>query len=251
MTLKTMRKRSFRHGRLSDQVLQQLENMIDERFRPGMCLPTENELAERFSVSRIVIREAMKILEDRGVVEVRAGRGTIVIPPNSDRMKGSLFRLLRTSHSPALLEMTQLLELRQILEENAAGLAAVRATEEDLAEIEAAWESMRDGTVSEAIHAADLRFHRAIAHAAGNPFFEIVLEPLTEVFLKQIQLTDEVSVGVNGHYQVLKAVELHDPVAARVAVRRLLKTTQRDIRKALSSRSKPDSPETLDLAAEE
>jgi GntR family transcriptional repressor for pyruvate dehydrogenase complex len=243
MTLKTIRKRSFRHGRLSHQVLQQIENMIDESFQAGALLPTERELAERFSVSRIVIREAMKILEDRGVVEVRAGRGTIVIPPNSNRMKGSLFRLLRTSRSPALLEMSQLLELRQILEENAAGLAAVRATKEDIAEIQTAWESMRDGTVPEAIYTADLRFHRAIAHAAGNPFFEIVLEPLTEVFLKQIQLTGTVTVGVNRHYEVLKAIELHDPIAARVAVRRLMKFTQKDIRTALVSSGKLASRE--------
>jgi len=251
VTLKTMRKRSFRHGRLSSQVILQIENMIGDRFRPGTFLPTEDQLAERFSVSRIVIREAMKILEDRGVVEVRAGRGTIVIPPNPDRMKASLYRLLRGSKSPELLEMTQLLELREVLEESAAGLAAVRATAPDLAELQAAVNCMRDADVAEAIHTADLRFHRAIAHAAGNPFFEIVLEPLTEVFLKQIQLTDEVSVGVNRHYDVFKAIQQHDPVAARVAVRRLLKITQRDIRKALSSRRESHRPEDPELAAEE
>lgn len=243
VTLKTMRKRSFRHGRLSSQVLLQMENMIAKGYRPGMFLPTEGELAEQFSVSRIVIREAMKILEDRGVVEVRAGRGTMVIPPNSDRMKASLYRLLGGSHSPELLEMTQLLELREVLEESAAGLAAVRATAADLAEIEVALNSMRHANVFEAIHAADLRFHKAIAHAAGNPFFEIVLQPLTEVFLKQIQLTDQISVGVNRHYDVFKAIQERDPVAARVAVRRLLRITQRDIRKALSSRRKSHAPE--------
>lgn len=84
---KSMRKRTFRHGQLSSQVLLQIENMIAEGFPPGMHLSTEDELAERFRVTRIVIREAMKILEDRGVVEVRAGRGTIVVPPNSDRVK--------------------------------------------------------------------------------------------------------------------------------------------------------------------
>lgn len=251
MTLKTMRKRTFRHGRLSSQVLLQIENMIAEGLPPGMHLPTEDELAERFGVSRIVIREAMKILEDRGVVEVRAGRGTIVIPPNSDRLKASLYRLLRSSTSPALLEMTQLLELRQVLEENAAALAAVRATEADLVELEAALKSMRDGTVAEAIYAADLRFHIAIAHASGNPFFEIVLEPLTEVFLKQIQLTDEVNVGVNRHYDIFKAVQQRDPVAARLAARRLLKFTQSDIRKALSSRRETPRPEDPELVAEE
>ena len=233
--LKTMRKRTFRHGRLSGQVLLQIEKMITERFPLGAHLPTEDELAEQFRVSRIVIREAMKILEDRGVVEVRAGRGTIVVPAKSDRVKSSLYRLIRSSGTPMLQEMLQLLELRGVLEESAAGLAAVRATEVDLAEAEAALKSMREGTVAEVVHAADLQFHIAIARASGNRFFEIVLEPLTEVFLKQIQLTDKLNRGVEYHSEILKAIQRHDPVAARLAVRRLLNFTQKDIRKALSS----------------
>jgi GntR family transcriptional repressor for pyruvate dehydrogenase complex len=237
-TLKTIRKRTFRHGRLSGQVLLQIENMIAEGFPPGTHLPTEDELAEQFRVSRIVIREAMKIVEDRGVVEVRAGRGTIVVPAKSDHVKASLYRLIRSSGAPILQEMIQLLELRGVLEESAAGLAAVRATEADLAELEAALKSMREGIVAEAVYSADLRFHIAIARASGNRFFEVVLEPLTEVFLKQIQLTDKVNVGVNYHYEILKAIQLHDPVAARLAVRRLLNFTQKDIRKALSGGAK-------------
>lgn len=236
--MKTIRKRTFRHGRLSGQVLLQIENMIADRFPPGTHLPTEDELAEQFRVSRIVIREAMKIVEDRGVVEVRAGRGTIVVPAKSDRVKSSLYRLIRSSGAPILQEMIQLLELRGVLEESAAGLAAVRATEADLADLEAALKSMREGIVPEAVYSADLRFHIAIARASGNRFFEVVLEPLTEVFLKQIQLTDKLNVGVNYHYEILKAIQRHDPVAARLAVRRLLNFTQKDIRKALSGGAK-------------
>src|SRR6476646_2939398 len=74
----TMQKRSFRNGRLSEQVLHEMQRLITEEYpEPGSRLPKETELAERFQVSRIVVREAMKILEDRGVVEVRAGRGTL------------------------------------------------------------------------------------------------------------------------------------------------------------------------------
>jgi GntR family transcriptional repressor for pyruvate dehydrogenase complex len=242
-----MRKRTFPHGRLSGQVLLQIENMISgqvllqienmitERFPLGARLPTEDELAEQFRVSRIVIREAMKMLEDRGAVEVRAGRGTIVVPAKSDRVKASLYRLIRSSGTPVLQEMLQLLEFRGVLEESAAALAAVRATEADLAEIEVALKSMREGTEAEAVCAADLQFHISIARASGNRFFEIVLEPLTEVFLKQIQLTGKLNLGVKHHHEILKALQLHDPVAARLAVRRFLNFTQKDIRKALSA----------------
>lgn len=234
--MKTLRKRTFRHGRLSGQVLIQIESMIADKFLPGELLPTEDELADQFRVSRIVIREAMKMLEDRGLVEVRAGRGTTVVPAKSDRVKASLYRLIRGSGTPMLEEMLQLLELRGILEETAASLAAVRANESELAEAEVALNNMRDGSHSEAVHAADLQFHIAIARASGNRFFEIVLEPLTEVFLKQIQLTAKVHLGWKHHLEILKAIRLHDPVAARLAVRRLLNFTQKDIRKALSAR---------------
>src|ERR1041384_5899868 len=77
-----MQKRSFRKGRLREFALREIKRMITEEYpEPGSRLPKEAELADRFQVSRIVIREAMKILEDRGVVEVRAGRGTAAGAP--------------------------------------------------------------------------------------------------------------------------------------------------------------------------
>lgn len=236
--MNTMRKRSFRHGRLSGQVLVQLENMIAEQFPPGVRLPPEAELAEQFQVSRIVIREAMKMLEDRGVVEVRAGRGTTVIPAKLDRVKASLHRMIRSGGAAVLNEMLQLLELRALLEENAAAMAAIRATDADLAEARASLEKMRKERAVEAVNAADLQFHIAIARASGNRFFEVVLEPLTEVFLKQIHLTGKIDVGVEQHSEILSAIERRDPVAARQAVRRLLNTTQKDIKKVLANESK-------------
>jgi len=175
------------------------------------------------------------MLEDRGLVEVRAGRGTTVVPVKPDQVKASLYRLIRSSSTPVLQEMLQLLELRGVLEESAASLAAARATESEIAEIESALDKMRHGTVPDEVYAADLHFHLSIARASGNRFFEIVLEPLTEVFLKQIQLTAKVDVGVNHHAEVLKAIQSRRPAAAGLAVRQLLKFTQEDICKALAS----------------
>src|SRR5215475_12555864 len=128
-----MLKRSFRNGRLSGQVLDELQRMVKEEYSdPGSRLPKEAALAERFQVSRIVVREAMKILEDRGVVEVSAGRGTFTLTPSPGKVKEVLMRLFKDPPSPSLIEMERLRELRQILEETAAGLAAVRAGQEDL-----------------------------------------------------------------------------------------------------------------------
>lgn len=226
---------SFRRGRLSEQVVAELERMIvDEYPAPGTRLPKEADLAERFRVSRIVIREAMKVLEDRGIVEVRAGRGTMTVAPTPERVKASLMRLFRDQPIPTLTEMERMMELREVLEETVAALAAVRATPEDLEKISAALADMAaiGRTVEETIE-ADLRFHLAIATAAHNRYFEMVIDPLTQVFIQQIKLSDSYTVGVDLHRHIYEKVAKGDPVGARQAVRRLMQNTRNDIKAAL------------------
>ena len=174
--------------------------MIAEQYpQPGQRLPKEGDLAERFQVSRVVIREAMKILEDRGVVEVRAGRGTLTLTPSPENAKEVLMRLFKDQPIPSHAEMERLLELRQVLEETASGLAAVRATQEDLDAMGAALHTMSSGGSGAEIIEADLQFHCAIAKATHNHYFEIVIEPLTHTFIQQMSLTNPAHLGVEPH----------------------------------------------------
>jgi DNA-binding FadR family transcriptional regulator len=232
-----MQTRSFRNGRLSGLVLHEVQRLIAEEYpAPGSRLPKETELAERFHVSRIVVREAMKILEDRGVVEVRAGRGTLTVAPKPDRVKESLLRLFQDQPIPTIEETESLLELRQVLEETTASLAAVRATAEDLDEIESALGAMKEweaGKLDDMV-AADLRFHRAVMRAAHNRYLEMVLDPLMEVFLQQIKLTAGFSTGWDLHLNIFVEIRARNPVGARQAVRRLMKLTLADCRDALN-----------------
>ena len=232
-----MKQRSFRNGRLSEQVVAEVQRLVAEEYStPGSRLPKEAELADRFQVSRIVIREAMKILEDRGVVEVRAGRGTLTVAPSPERVKESLLRLFGDQPVPTLQEMESLLELRQILEETSASLAAVRATDEDIRAIELALTEMarKDSDLSETIE-ADLRFHRAVMRAAHNQYLELVADPVMSVFLRQIKLTDSLHTGLGMHRDIFRQIKAHNPIAARESVRRLMKRTLNDSRKALKS----------------
>ena len=229
-----MQKRSFRNGRLSEQVLQEMQRLIIEEYpEPGSRLPKETDLADRFQVSRIVIREAMKILEDRGMVDVRAGRGTITVAPNPERVKESLLYLFRDQPMPTVEEMELMLELRQVLEETSASLAAVRATEEDLQEIENALHAMakKNGKLKQTLE-ADLRFHRAVMRAAHNPYLELVLDPVMSVFLQQIKLTN-FHIGLDLHRHIFEEIRGRNPIGARQAVRRLMKDTLNDSRRAL------------------
>ena len=226
--------RSFRRGRLSEQLVLELERMIAEEFPvPGDRLPKESELAERFHVSRIVVREAIKVLEDRGVLEVRAGSGTYALAPSIEKVKESLKRLFKDRPFPAQSDAELMLELRGVLEESVAGLAAVRATPEDLETMEAALVAMGAGRSDEETAEADLRFHLAVARAAHNPYFEMVIEPLTSVFIQQIRLTNSYTVGVELHRSVAEEIRSGNPVGARQAVRRLMRNTLEYSRKAI------------------
>jgi len=219
---------------MSEQVLQEMRRLIVEEYpEPGSKLPKEADLAERFQVSRIVIREAMKILEDRGMVEVRAGRGTMTVAPNPERVKESLLYFFRDQPMPTVEEMELMLELRQVLEETSASLAAVRATKEDLTEIEGALDDMakKNGKLKQAVE-ADLRFHRAVMRAAHNPYLELVLDPVMSVFLQQIKLTN-FNKGLGLHRQVFEEIKARNTIGARQAVRRLMKATLNDSRQAL------------------
>jgi GntR family transcriptional repressor for pyruvate dehydrogenase complex len=235
ITMHRTPKRRFREGRLSEHVVVELERIIAEEFpTAGQLLPKESELAHRFGVSRIVIREAVKVLEDRGVLEVQAGSGTRTRMPSPDKVKESLLRLFRNQPIPEAEDMERMLELRGVLEETAAGLAAVRASDEDLAEIGTALSEMAAATSTDVIFRADLRFHTAVARAAHNRYFEMVLEPLTHVIIQQITLTDSYHVGLDMHGAVYEAIRKRNPVAARQAVRRLIKTTLEDTKRALA-----------------
>lgn len=159
----------------ADQVYAQLQRLIQRgEFPTNSRLPPEQELSQRFGVSRPIIRQALRRLSLEGVVESRKGSGTVV-------------RLGQTSIQsgfPALssvADVEQFYEFRVDIESRAAALAAVRHTIEQLREIEAAVDAS-----SEAIEAGNLRlaadlnfsFHRAIAKASGNRFHQTAVELL-------------------------------------------------------------------------
>ncbi|MCC7497782.1 MAG: FadR family transcriptional regulator [Bryobacterales bacterium] len=235
-----LQKRTFRRGRLSEQLVTELETMIVEEFpQVGSTLPKEDELAVRFGVSRIVVREAMKILQDRGLVEVRAGRGTRVVSRELDRVKEALARVFADQPVPSLADMELMLELRQVLEETAAELASVRATPDDLAAMERALQGMEcEGSEAETME-ADLAFHHAVARASHNRYLEMIIEPLTQVFLQQIQITNVYSVGADLHRHIFDAIRKGNQIGARQAARRLLRDTKNHTRMALQAIERP------------
>lgn len=154
------------------------ERIVAGEFKPDSLLPPERELCETLGVSRTVVREAVKALENSGLVRIEHGRGTVVREANSTAVTASLKMLLRRRGDVA----AHLTEVRRILEAGMVALAARRRTEKNLQRMADALQTMREKPDQvEGYVDADVEFHAEIARAAQNPLLLILLEPLSEL----------------------------------------------------------------------
>jgi GntR family transcriptional repressor for pyruvate dehydrogenase complex len=212
------------------------------RWPEGELLPRELDLAARFGVSRHVARECVRGLEERGLVSVRHGRGARVRPEREwDRFDSDVLAALLGGPRAAGV-IGEYLECRRILEVEAAGLAAERAGEEGLDALARAFERMRltaegarDNPAGEALYReADVAFHRAVVHAAGNPVLGRMTEPihkaLSETFAALARPQMRFERGLPEHERVLSAVRAGDADRAREAMRAHLLTVERYLR---------------------
>ena len=168
--------------RLSDNVAAALlERVTSGEYSPGDRLPPEREMATRFGVSRTVIREAMKALASRGVVEVRPGAGIFVTSAHASAAAESLRLLVMGA---AELSYQQVHEVRETLEGRIAALAATRATESDRERLRGALADLDAAITGEDYARADGAFHLVIADLARNPLFRIILEAVGDVMLE-------------------------------------------------------------------
>ena len=224
-----------RSPRLSAQVLGVLVHEVVTQWEPGLLLPRESDLAERFGVSRGVTREVLRGLEERGVVTVRHGHGAIV--NQSDQWDILDVAVLNAvlSRPDGVAVLREVLECRRLLEVYVAGRAAQRARPDEVAAIRAALDEMaaaaelptEDG---DPFLEADRRFHEALAHAAGNRALIRITEPLQRAFFTAhrplIHPEARRERAVPEHAAVLKAVEAKDADAARSAMELLLNTVE-------------------------
>src|SRR5271154_4113487 len=123
--------RAVRTSRLYEQIVQQIEeSILKGTLKPGDQLPAERELAQQFGVSRTAVREAVKALREKGLVEAYSGRGTFVTDGTSQAVRQSLDLMMKIGQPEG---STHLAEVRAILEPEIAALAAIRAQEPELA----------------------------------------------------------------------------------------------------------------------
>lgn len=170
--------------RLYQQIADQIEkSIILKKMNVGERLPSERDLAERLGVSRTIIREAIKILGVRGLVEVRHGSGTYITEITSESASTPIKRYLSSSETGNVY--AKLYEVRRSLEIDIAGLAAQRATEEDLEQIEGALEKQEKAKNQlEVFTRADFAFHSALAAATHNELYSMLLAAISDLMLE-------------------------------------------------------------------
>jgi len=223
--------RLVRSSRLYEQIVQQIEeSIVKGDLKPGDQLPAERELAQRFGVSRTAVREAVKALREKGLVEAYSGRGTFITDGTSQAVRQSLDLFVKIGQADG---SHHLAEVRAILEPEIAALAASRIQDSELATMREAVSVMdRSGQDPEAYIEADLDFHLALAEGAANPLILSLLDSivglLREQRLRIFRVPGGPDRGQLHHKGILDAVERHDPEKARKAMRAHLEQVRDD-----------------------
>jgi DNA-binding FadR family transcriptional regulator len=208
---------------------------------PGHQLPSEAELAKRFGVSRGVVRESIRGLEERGLVEVRQGRGVTVTESASwDVLDPDVMAALVASGGAAAA-LAELLHCRQLIEIDAAGLAAERVTGEQLTRMSEAYARMVEAAerapftadAERTFHAADIEFHRCVVDASHNRVLMRLVEPIQHTLRQARPALSRPEERIEGslpeHARILSAIAEGDAAKARAAMTEHLSTVERHL----------------------
>jgi GntR family transcriptional repressor for pyruvate dehydrogenase complex len=221
---------------IADQLLRRISA---RQLHPGDSLPTERELTQAFRAGRSSVREALRMLESKGVIENR-GNGTFVVAGYANPLNSSVQLLLSLDQAT----MLDVYELRRILECEAAGLAAERHTDAHIALMDAAIDEM--ATALESADAsrgaryidADLRFHLAIAEATRNGVVLHTMDALRGVIRRALMsiflVPDSAERSFEQHRTIRTAIAARDSAAAREAMRAHLVRVESDVHSALT-----------------
>ena len=208
--------------RLYEQIVSQIEKrIVAGELKVGDQLPSEKELAEQFAVSRTAVREAIKALREKRLVEIRPGRGTFITNDAPEAMRHSLGLLMKYG---TLNGFSHLVEVREILEPEIAALAATRITEEQIAAMQDAIAVMDTALDHVDVFVeADLDFHLAMAEATQNPIIPVLMDSIIDMLREQRKRTGVTRGGLERgqyhHKQIVQAIIRRDPEASRQAMR--------------------------------
>lgn len=204
---------------LSDNVLIGLENMITSGLRPGDKVPTEKELAEQFGVGRSTVRESMKALVAKGLIE-RTTEGTFV----SNHVEKCLVDPLNLMVNMEIGKVRDLLELREIVEQGAIRIAAEKIDDESIAQLKRInWQMQEPDLDPDTLQERDIQFHNVIAGATGNKVLMEFLNAIRHVIadhIEDVQVPRQnLEEACRQHQNIIGALEAHDAKKAYAAIK--------------------------------
>ena len=217
--------------------------ILSGEFMPGEALPNEAQLCADLTISRTALREAVRVLAAKGLIEARPRTGTRVRPRESWNLLDPDILGWRSESAPDLDFVRSLLEARHIIEPAAAELAAQRASAQDITRIEVALLGMtrwlpRD---IEACCRADLDFHSAVLGASHNHVLQQLIGTISAALMSGFRLSTHLArsyaATLSAHSEVLNRIRMRDPAGARAAMLDLLAIAADDLAPAIGGRA--------------
>lgn len=226
--------RQITRTRVSEEAIEQIKELIiTQNLEPGDQLPSERHLVEVFGISRASIREALRILEILGLVEVKPGKGVYV-----RSLTGDLFMPLSSLLSAHKETLHHHFEARLVLEPAAAALAARRANESDLAQMKRTMDNFQENLENDnlvGLIRADIEFHRLIANATNNRTIEVLMNTITRRdvtgWKMSLRTKRRPAKTVPEHRSIFEAIAAGDEKRARSAMKSHLKAAIQNLKK--------------------
>lgn len=223
---------------LYEQIANRIEIRITSRdYRSGSRLPSEQKLCEEFGVSRTILREALKLLKERGLIETRTGSGAYATRPEAHNISEVVSRIISLDR----INYEDVFDVRIILEVESAALAAENATQEQLDAIRTVLDELHSTDLTNEERAEkDFEYHFLIAKASGNPLLALMVEAMGGICRSIIEKTNLI-IGSTAdsnmrHTNIFNAILVHSSSAAREAAKDHLEESKRRYRTYISEK---------------
>ena len=223
---------SLERTNLSQQIADHIEQVIlsSPTSRMNEKLPGEMKLAAQYNVSRPVVREALKLLQERGLITLKNGVGAIITRPENSTVRDAVNRIMQVDQ----ISTDELTQMRQILELSSIELAVEQLTDEHLKKMEQNVERFSDKTLplKERVK-LDEQFHQLIAQASGNDllclFVGVLTSLLRDYMGKGVLIEGGIQDGITRHRQILDAIKARDKQAAHHAMAEHLRVSRLNV----------------------
>lgn len=234
----TLIENGLQKAHLYEQVADLLEQQIIDHYKDGKKLPSEQQLAEQYQVSRTIIRESLKLLKERGLIDSKTGSGAYLTKPEAQNIADVVSRIIRVNR----IDYVNVFDMRIILETEAVSRAARYVTDREIKEMEELLEQLKSSGLSpEERSEYDFSFHYMISKASRNPLLALMTEAIGAVCREIISRAFLVQGGLDDsiirHNRILQTLRNHDEEAARESIVAHLEKSKQNYEEYLESLS--------------